>query len=216
MRNFKGGRALGFLLLSLGLLIFFVFVAAPYSRLIGKKEIDFPVDRDLISESRSPFPILPIYPGIKGETVSKNLDFYLTINKLGIKKARITANVFVDNLKPDYLNTLLTSLAHLAGTALPGQRGNSVIFGHSAIPYLYNSGDFQTIFTKLDELVFGDLIEVEAGGKLLKYQVEKGGLVGSKTTISDFASTKSRLTLLTCYPPGFKSGKYAVRALLIN
>lgn len=216
MRNFSPVRYFGFLLLLTGILTFFVVVILPYSRLIGKKQLDFPEEGSLVQESQAPSPILPIYSGLKGETETKNRSFFLTIEKLGIRRVPLTINVVVNNLKPDYLNTLLNSLAHLGGTPLPGERGNSVIFGHSALPYLYNSNNFQTIFTKLDELEFGDTVEIEAGNKYLKYKVEKGGLVPSHALLSDFASNKSRITLLSCYPPGFKSGKYAVRALLVS
>lgn len=198
-----------------GVLIFFVFVI-PYSRLLGKETLDLSPDRDFTSSQPDPMPpVLPIYNGLRGDQ-SKNGAFYLTIDKLGIERAPITPNVVVNNLKPDYLNALLNSLAHLYGTSLPGERGNSVIFGHSAIPYLYSPHNFQTIFTKIDELKFGDIIKVEVGNAVLKYKVEKGGLIDKNAVISDFASSKPRLTLLTCYPPGFKSQKYAVRALLID
>ena len=140
----------------------------------------------------------------------------MTIDKLGIRRAPVTVGVAVNNLKPDYLNTLKNSLAHLSGTSLPGERGNSVIFGHSATPYLYSPHNFQTIFTRIDELKSGDIIRVDVGNTVLNYKVEKGGLVDKSATVSDFASGKPRLTLLTCYPPGFKTQKYAVRAVLSN
>lgn len=216
MNNFKDFKFFGFFLLFLGIAAFFFGLVLPYSRLIGKKTLDFPTDPEVSSRTASPGPVLPIFDKLREKGSATKLKFYLSINKLGIKRAPITMNVVVNNLKPDYLNALETSLAHLSGTALPGQRGNSLIFGHSALPYLYNSQNFQTIFTRLDELEFGDLIEVEGGGQILKYKVERGGLVPSKSLVSDFTSGKSRLTLLSCYPPGFKSEKYAVRAVLVN
>lgn len=209
-------RIAGILLVSLGGILIFFVIVLPYSRLLGKKTLDLSADKDSTTfQSGQMPPVLPIYDRLRGGQ-PKSGAFYLTIEKLGIERVPITPNVVVNNLRPDYLNTLLNSLAHLYGTSLPGERGNSVIFGHSAIPYLYNPYDFQTTFTKIDELKFGDVIQVEAGGTVLKYKVEKGGLIDKNASISDFASAKSRLTLLTCYPPGFKSQKYAVRALLID
>lgn len=209
-------RLAGMLLLSFGaLLIIFVFVL-PYSRLLGKESLDLTTENDYTPSIPDHMPpVLPIYSSLKSGR-NKSGGIYLTIEKLGIIRAPITPNVVVNNLRPDYLNALLNSLAHLEGTSLPGERGNSVIFGHSALPYLYSPNNFQTVFTKIDELKFGDIIKVESGNKSLNYKVEKGGLIGKNTVISDFASSKPRLTLLTCYPPGFKSQKYAVRALLID
>ena len=209
-------RIVGFFLVSLGVVLIFIIIVLPYSRLLGKENLDLTVDRDFTSSEpdRRP-PVLPIYSRLKGEAV-KGGGIYLTIEKLGIHKVPITANVVVNNLKPDYLNAIANSLGHLSGTSLPGERGNSVIFGHSALPYLYSPRNFQTVFTRIDELKFGDVIELEVGGTILSYKVERGGLVDENATVSDFASGKPRLTLLTCYPPGFKSQKYAVRALLVN
>lgn len=211
---------IGFLLLCFSLAAVLAVYVYPFSKLLGKEKIDF--DPSFKNEENSaPLlinpPVLPIYSGLKGETMPSLDDrVFLTIDKLGINRVPVRLDIFVDNVRPDYLNALLTSLAHLKGTVYPGEKGNSVIFGHSALPYLYNPKNFQTIFTRLDELKFGDLILVETGSKIFKFQVEKGGLLEERAAISDLASRKPRLTLMTCYPPGYRSFIYAVRALLLE
>lgn len=216
MNRFSTLRVFGLFALVCGLALFLLVFVFPYSRLLGKEQLDFGNDAEALPGEDRRLPVLPIYSRLKDGRGETEGEIFLTIERLGIRHAPVTKNVYVDNLKPSYLNSLLNSLAHLDGTALPGQRGNSVIFGHSAIPYLYNPRSFQTIFTKIDELQFGDVISVETKGQTFKYKVEKGGLINKLTTVSDFASVKSRLTLLTCYPPGFKSEKYAVRAIITD
>lgn len=212
MKGWPFKKVVGFTLLLLGLILILAVFVYPYSKLWGKQNVEF--DSPVKIELSRDRPVLPVFSGLKMNPTKSPNQAFLTVEKLGIKKAPIRLNILVDNLRPDYLNALLTGLAHLKGTAYPGQRGNSVIFGHSALPYLYNPGDFQTIFTRLDELKFGDLILVETDSETLKYRVEKVGLLDERATLSDLFSVKPRLTLLTCYPPGFKTRRYVVRALL--
>lgn len=209
-------RFLGLFLLAISLTTITAVYVYPYSKLWGKGKIEFepPLRAE---ESLAEPPVLPVFGGLRGGSEAKTPgQVFLTIGKLGVKKVPVRLDIFVDNVRADYLNVLLTSLAHLKGTAYPGQKGNSVIFGHSALPYLYSPRNLQTIFTRLDELKFGDLIIVDTDSRVLKFQVEKGGLLGDRATIADLTSRKPRLTLLTCYPPGYKSFTYAVRALLLD
>lgn len=220
MKTWSPKVFLGLFLLGLSLAAVAAFYVYPFSKLLGKEKIDFDPPSK-VGEAADQFlvtpPVLPIYTGLGGEkTGGVPRNAFLTIEKLGIKKIPIRLDIFVDNVRPDYLNALLTSLAHLKGTVYPGEKGNSVIFGHSALSYLYNPKNLQTIFTRLDELKFGDLILVETDLKVFKFQVEKGGLLEEKAAVSDLASRKPRLTLITCYPPGFQSFTYAVRALLLE
>ncbi len=210
----------GAFLLAIFLILTVAVFVYPYSKLLGKERIEFnssQEEKELSPPISGTRAVLPVFDGLKvGSFIRASDQVFLTINKLGIKKVPIRADVFVDNVRPDYLNALLTTLAHLKGTPYPGEKGNSIIFGHSALTYLYNPRNFQTIFTRLDELKFGDLIIIEMGPRLLKFQVEKGGLLGDRATVSDLASRKARLTLITCYPPGYKSFIYAVTALLLE
>ena len=215
MRTFTA-RPWGLFSILVGAGLFVLIFVIPYLSLLGKEKIDFD-SPPLFKEASEPrLPILPIFPGLRYRYESETNVFYLTIEKLGIKRVPVSSNVFVDNIRPSYLNSLLNTVGHLRGTPLPGERGNSVLFGHSALRYLFNPRNFQTIFTKIDELKYGDLILVESGEKIFKYRVEKGGLVAPKADLMDFASSKPRLTLLSCYPPGFKTQKYAVRSILVD
>lgn len=204
---------LGSLFLLTGTALVLVAVVYPYSKLWGKSKISF--EKPTVEGDWHPT-VLPVFAGLRSRPEGSSSRFFLTIEKLGITKVPLRLDIFVNNTRPEYLNELLTSLAHLKGSVYPGEKGNSLIFGHSALPYLYSPRNFQTIFTKIDELKFGDLIMVETESKVFRYRVEKGGLVDDRAELSDFASRKARLTLLTCYPPGFRSFRYAVSALAVD
>ncbi|MCL5003843.1 MAG: sortase [Patescibacteria group bacterium] len=216
MRHTRIFFNLGLLLIFFSAVTVAVVFVLPYSRLIGKPKLD---PRDFIDEPNADVSrptVGPIFSGLKEKPSVSDKSFYLTIQKLGIVRAQVTAEVPVDNQRPEYLNALSQSLAHLKGTPLPGQRGDSVIFGHSSLPFLFNPNNFQTIFTRLDELRRGDLLQIDSGSLRLVFRVENYGIIDNSAIISDFRSVKPRLTLLTCYPPGFKSQKYLVNTVLAD
>jgi sortase A len=98
---------------------------------------------------------------------------------------------------------LSQSLIQYPGTALPGKRGNSVIFGHSVLPLFYDPANYISIFSTLNTLKDNDEIFVNYDGVTYKYSVEN--MFEVKPTdiqILDQDATDSFLTLVTCTPPG--------------
>ena len=86
--------------------------------------------------------------------------------------------------------TLAFGPGHVTGTALPGERGNSVIGGHR-----------DTHFRFLKDLKRGDTLLVEtASGDLIDYIVSGAEVVDEKRSdlLAEFGD--DRLTLITCYP----------------
>jgi len=79
---------------------------------------------------------------------------------------------------------------HMAGTAMPGERGNSVISAHR-----------DTQFARLGELYRGNEIVVErADGEIVSYRVERQLIVHESDLSVIREEGDTRLTLLTCYP----------------
>ena len=119
--------------------------------------------------------------------------YTLSIPKLKIINAEVT--VAGDNLD--------TSLVHYGGTALPGEYGNTVIFGHSTLPQFYNPKNYKTIFSFLPSLKIGDEIDITYDGISYTYRVfnmtvsEPSDLSALTQRFDD-----SYLTLITCVPPG--------------
>lgn len=138
-------------------------------------------------------------------------NFSLSIPKLDIENA----TVLVDDksLTPD------DALGHYIGTALPGEAGNSFIYGHSTLPFFYNPKDYKTIFTKIPELKNGDKVYIKIQNKKLTYTVKLGRELLPKE-IDPYINyypqgvNKSTITLMTCTPPGAKTYRYIVVAEL--
>ena len=113
---------------------------------------------------------------------------------------------------------LSKSLIQYPGTALPGKRGNSVIFGHSILPIFYNPKNYISIFSLLPTLKKGDQILVDYDGISYTYQVEElFEVLPTDIQVLDQDSSDSFLTLVTCVPPGDPSNpkRLIVRARVV-
>ncbi|KKU90708.1 MAG: sortase family protein [Microgenomates group bacterium GW2011_GWA1_48_10] len=129
-----------------------------------------------------------------------NTDFGVVIPKINAN-ARVIANVDPGN-PAEYLVALKEGVAHAAGTAYPGQVGNSVLFAHS-VGNFWEVNQWNAVFYLLRELNPGDEVDVFYQGKRYFYQVYDKRIVdpnevGYLSREADFA----KLTLQTCWPPG--------------
>ncbi len=129
--------------------------------------------------------------------------FYLSIPKLNIKNAVVST---VDS-------DLSKHLVDYGGTAVPADKGNAVIFGHSTLPQLYDAKNYKTVFTYLYQLQPGDEIDVNVNNVKYKYQVQNITVVDpDNTSILQQNFDDSYLTLVTCTPPGTIWKRLAVKA----
>lgn len=134
--------------------------------------------------------------------------FYITIPKLEIYDAIVETNA--KTLDPKEM------LGHYEGTCLPDEDCNVFIYGHSTHKWAknkYESGDYTSIFSKLDELEYGDEIFVNFNNKEYRYIVDSS-LIRKPEDVDPLAqpypkslgSHESTLELFTCTPSG--STKY--------
>lgn len=136
---------------------------------------------------------------------SRITDYALTIPKLRINEAAV--KIGGENLG--------ISLIHYGGTTLPGEAGNTVVFGHSVLPHLFNPHNYLTIFSTLPTLKTGDAIYVNYDGIEYKYRVFEMIEVGpNDVSILGQRYDRSILTLVTCVPPGTYWRRLAVKARL--
>ncbi|HVE80731.1 MAG TPA: class D sortase [Candidatus Dormibacteraeota bacterium] len=110
---------------------------------------------------------------------------------------------------------LQSGVVHYAGTAKPGQRGNTVIVGHSSNDW-WEPGDYKFAFVLLDKLVPGDTMTVNYNSKRYLYEVTESKVV-EPTEVSVLAQTEEPiLTLITCTPPGTSWKRLIVRAKQVS
>ncbi|HUD09617.1 MAG TPA: sortase [Patescibacteria group bacterium] len=129
--------------------------------------------------------------------------YSISIPKLNIKNA-VVSTVDTD---------LSKHLVNYDGTAVPADKGNAVVFGHSTLPQLYDAKSYKTVFTYLYELTPGDEIIVNVANVIYKYRVENITVVDpNNTSILQQNFDDSYLTLVTCTPPGTIWKRLAVKA----
>lgn len=121
-------------------------------------------ESDLIEEE-------PTDEEVEDYTVEAMNPRYLTVEKLGINKARVIpmgVNVLGELATPDNVY----DVGWYDGSGKPGQGKTMVIDGHNGGPHVFG------VFKNLPELTEGDMIEVERGdGKVFKYRVQESKAV---------------------------------------
>lgn len=128
----------------------------------------------------------------------ENADYYISIDGLGIR-APIIRDVDPSNSE-EYEQALMSGVALMAGTALPGEEnGNVFIFGHSSAN---NNAKYGKIFADLNDLESGDEIKIHFNQEEYRYSVNEKRII-EKDDFSVLEKTGAeQLTLMTCWPPG--------------
>ena len=137
-----------------------------------------------------------------------NISFYLlSIPSLNIKQAEV-------GLKDENLSL---HLVHYPQTALPGQKGSPVIFGHSTLPQFFNPHNYTSIFSVLPNIKQGDEIILLYDNIQYTYQVIKIYEVKpSDIYVLRQDYNQTGLKLITCVPPGTKLKRLVVESKLIK
>lgn len=133
--------------------------------------------------------------------------YSLSIPKLNIK------NSIVSTTSDD----LFKNLVHYVGSSLPGEKGNTVVFGHSTLPQLFNSKDYKTIFSTLHTLKVGDSFMVDIDGVVYKYLIfEIKVIEADDISVLEQKYDDSYITLITCTPPGTYWKRLIIKAKVQN
>ncbi len=217
------------ILAGIGLFAYFLFPVLSYQIFIAdayeKGKLETPIPHDLVMDRRVNISDLISsgisslttnfhdarnwYPDIKSETIVKaKVDSYrLSIPKLGIDNAQVSTR--------DY--DLDNHLIQYFGTAIPGEDGTAVIFGHSTIPSWFNPKNYKTIFAKLHTIKVGDEIDAAVSGTIYKYKIFSIVITSPEDTgILSQNYDNSYITLVTCTPPGTIWKRLIVRAALVG
>jgi LPXTG-site transpeptidase (sortase) family protein len=155
--------------------------------------------------------------GLKKENQLVYRYFQISVPSLKIQNAQVTTNV-LSSKKEAYMPVLEESIAHYKGTSLPGQEGNSFLYGHSVLPQFFNRDDYMTIFSTLHKIKDGDEVLVDYGDKQYKYLVYSKEIVDPETldVIDRSGQGDKTLTLMTCSPPGTYLKRLLVTAKIVE
>lgn len=138
---------------------------------------------------------------------SDHLIYQISIPKLKI----INANVEIGSMD------LAKSLIQYPQTALPGQLGNAVIFGHSVLPQFFNPKSYLTIFSTLYKLETGDEIAVDFDKIHYRYLVDEIYEVKPEDlSVLEQRFDGQYLTLITCSPPGTYLRRLVIKARIVD
>lgn len=139
-----------------------------------------------------------------------NVSFYtISVPKLGLEGTTVALGG----------EDLSNNLIQYPGTAIPGKRGNSVIFGHSILPIFFDPTNYLSVFSTIDKLEKGDKILVDYDGISYVYQVKEMFRVKpTDVWILNQESNSANLSLVTCWPMGHpnKPERLVVKAELVK
>lgn len=213
----------GFFLLLLGLGIFvLVQVVMPYLAFKSWEIIAFDNDSLLVDPnprgvrqavlgvSEQEFSIqsignFPAFVSSRTILTPEYRDFFLSVPKLKLEKIKVLTNS----------NDFSETLAQLPGTAMPGEKGNLFITGHSSLPINLDR-KLVPFFKDLQNIKSGDEIILEAGNQIFIYIVMGLKIVEPKdiSVIEPPEELGRYLTLMTCVPPGFNTKRLIVLSKL--
>lgn len=139
--------------------------------------------------------------------MQKRTQYLITIPKLKVE----SAVVIVGSLD------LKSSLIQYPQTALPGQFGSPVVFGHSVLPQFFNPKSYLTIFSTLYKLKQGDQILINFDGVEYKYLVEEMyEVLPTDLSVLEQRFDGRYLTLITCTPPGTYLRRLVIKARIVD
>lgn len=124
----------------------------------------------------------------------------------------------VKELNDIFMKELENGVIRYPGSALPGEKGNSFIFGHSSnFPWL--EGEYNDVFALLDKVVFDDEVVVYYGQEKHTYKIRTKDVIrpGDVSVLkSNEKSDRSQITLMTCWPIGTTLNRLVLTWDLIN
>lgn len=120
----------------------------------------------------------------------------------------------------EYKDALERGVLHFPSTSYPGEKGMTVLLGHSA-PLDYPEIDYVWVFSRISELGEGDKIEVCFNNKLTIYTVideERGKKVyevgEDVPSLYPIEEEKKEVVLMSCWPPGDNTNRIGVRGIV--
>jgi sortase A len=139
--------------------------------------------------------------------------------KIIIPKINLEAGVVadqIDNTDTALWDALEKGVVIYPFTPRPGEKGNSVLFGHSS-NNIFNHGVAKFVFVRLHQLEVGDTYAINYGGKQYVYKIFNKVIVKPNQVEYLYQSPKPVMsTLITCDPPGTAYNRLILQAEQIS
>ncbi len=111
--------------------------------------------------------------------------------------------------------TLKSGPARYVDSALLGEKGNVLIFGHSShLPVVHNQ--MYKAFNKIPELKVGESITIEGTNTVYEYIVMSVKKVDANDGVIDLSKVGNKLTIVTCDTLTGKSARYVLEAEFVG
>lgn len=178
---------------------FFIRVATFEANYYGEKEGSERAVAERANEEEELIEVEPTEDEIRQYTVTPDRPRYLTIEKLGINKARILPMGVNDKGELDTPNNIF-DVGWYEASGKPGLGGTMIIDGHNGGPHVLG------VFKSLPSLAGGDVITVERGdGVIYNYKVVESTTVALSESDEYMATAarspergKESVTLISC------------------
>lgn len=147
------------------------------------------------------------YPKTKESGENLIPEYLLSIPSIGVKDA------IVSTKDPD----LSKHMIQYNKDSAPPLSGNSIIFGHSTLPQLYDPNDYKTILANAYKVNVGDNIVIGIDDVKYRYKVISIRVVeADDTSVLAQNFSDSFITIITCTPPGTVWKRLIIKAKLEN
>ncbi|CAN5429278.1 hypothetical protein BH10PAT3_BH10PAT3_4680 [soil metagenome] len=145
--------------------------------------------------------------------ISKDAPEQVIINKINVTAPVIYNQKVID--EDLFQIALQKGVVHYPNTALPGETGNVVIFGHSSGRW-WAPGDHKYVFTLLDKMQLENKIFLDYKGTRYIYKVTNISVVKPTDVSVLNQGGNNILTLITCTPVGMNTNRLIIRAQQIS
>jgi len=146
--------------------------------------------------------------------VNNSFNYSEKENSIEIPKIEVLAPLRVVENIEDVHKTLDIGVVHYPDSVLPGEKGQTIILGHSAPPN-WPDIKYDNVFSLINELEKGDEVFIYFDHKEYIYSVEtKIFLEIGQDIPNDLTKSNNMLVLVSCWPPGKNIKRIAVEASL--
>ncbi len=146
--------------------------------------------------------------------IDANAPAVISIPKIDVHAPTIYSQQTVD--EKSFQIALRDGVVHYPQTALPGQPGNVVLFGHSSGQW-WARGDYKFVFSLLDKLTVDDLLYIDYSGIRYTYKVSASYVVlPDNVQVLTQNTDEYKLTLITCTPVSTNTKRLIIEAKQIS